>query len=182
MSKKIDIKEMVNARRARGMILLEQGIEPTEVNPHTWIVPSQTGNGTYQVDVQLGYWHCTCPDFELRGVPCKHINAVKIWKNLKDKFEQLHLKVKQKITIKDSDVDCCKFCYSTEITKYGVKNGKQVYFCKSCNRRFVNNIDFENMKYNPKIIALTLDLYFKGVSLRKISHHLKQFYELKIIY
>ena len=36
------------------------------------------------------------------------------------------------------------------------------------------------MKYNPKIIALTLDLYFKGVSLRKISHHLKQFYELNI--
>jgi transposase-like protein len=36
------------------------------------------------------------------------------------------------------------------------------------------------MKYNPKIIALTLDLYFKGVSLRKISHHLKQFYELDI--
>jgi transposase-like protein len=38
------------------------------------------------------------------------------------------------------------------------------------------------MKYNPKIIALTLDLYFKGVSLRKISHHLKQFYELNISY
>jgi len=182
MSNKIDIKEMVNARRARGMILLEQGIEPTEVNPHTWIVPSQTGNGTYTVNVQMRYWHCTCPDFELRGVPCKHINAVKIWKNLKDKFEQLHLKVKQKITIKDSDVTECKFCHSIDITRYGVKNGKQVYFCKSCNRRFVNNIDFENMKYNPKIIALTLDLYFKGVSLRKISHHLKQFYELNISY
>jgi len=178
MSEKINIKEMANARKARGMSLLEQGIEPTEINPHTWIVPSQTGNGTYQVDVQMRYWHCTCKDFELRGVPCKHINAVKIWKNLKEKFEQIHLKVKQKITL--TDVDCCKFCHSTEVTKYGMKNGKQVYFCKTCNRRFVNNVDFENMKYNPKIIALTLDLYFKGISLRKISQHLKQFYELNI--
>ena len=182
MSEKIDIKDMVNIRKARGMILLEQGIEPTEVNPHTWIVPSQTGNGTYTVNVQMRYWHCTCPDFELRGVPCKHINAVKIWKNLRERFEQLHLKVKQNIVVKENDVLECKFCHSEHIIKYGKQNGKQYYQCKSCNRRFVNNVDFENMKYNPKIIALTLDLYFKGVSLRKISHHLKQFYELNISY
>lgn len=180
MSNKIDIKEMVNARKARGMTYLESGFEPTEINPHTWIVPSQTGNGTYQVTVSMRYWHCTCPDFELRGVPCKHINAVKIWKNLKEKFEQIHLKVKQKISIKDIDVSECKFCHSHNITKYGKKNGKQNYMCKDCHRKFVYNADFEDMKYSPKVIALTLDLYFKGVSLRKISHHLKQFYELDI--
>jgi len=180
MVEKINIKEMVNARKARGMTLLELGIEPKEINYKTWIIPSQTGNGTYQVTVFQHHWKCTCPDFELRGIPCKHINAVKIWKNLKEKFEQLHLKVKQKIRIKESDVTECKFCHSPNITKYGRKNGKQNYICKDCNRKFVDNIDFENMKYNPKIIALTLDLYFKGVSLRKISHHLKQFYELNI--
>ena len=38
------------------------------------------------------------------------------------------------------------------------------------------------MKYNPKIVALTLDLYFRGLSLRKISNHLKEFYELKVSY
>ena len=31
------------------------------------------------------------------------------------------------------------------------------------------------MKNSPKTITLTLDLYFKGVSLRKIADHLKQF-------
>ena len=61
-------------------------------------------------------------------------------------------------------------------------NGKQFYMCKDCNRKFVDNINFENMKYHPKIIALTLDLYFQGMSLRKIAHHLKQFYELDISY
>jgi transposase-like protein len=127
-------------------------------------------------------WTCTCKDFELRGLPCKHINAVKIWKNLKEKFEQVHLKVKQRISVKDADVSECKFCHSKNIMKYGTKNGKQNYMCKECNRKFVYNVDFENMKYRPKIIALTLDLYFKGVSLRKISHHLKEFYELNISY
>jgi transposase-like protein len=52
--------------------------------------------------------------------------------------------------------------------------------CKDCGRCFVDNVDFENMKYNPKIIALTLDLYFRGLSLRKISQHLKEFYDLNI--
>jgi len=180
MSKNIDVKEMVNARRARGMLYLENGFEPKEINFKTWVVPSQTGNGTYTVNVFQRHWKCSCPDFELREIPCKHINAVKIWKNLKEKFEQLHLKVKQRISIKDADVNECKFCHSTNVIKYGKQNGKQYYQCKNCNRRFVNNLDFENMKYNPKIIAITLDLYFRGLSLRKISQHLKKFYNLNI--
>jgi transposase-like protein len=183
MTEKIDIKEMVNARRARGMLYLESGFEPKEINQYNWIVPSQTGNGTYTVhfsNTPHFLWKCTCPDFELRGVPCKHINAVKIWKNLKNKFEQLNLKIKQNIKIKDYEIDCCKFCHSKNIIKYGKKNNKQNYMCKECKRNFVNNLDFENMKYNPKIIALTLDLYFRGLSLRKICQHLKEFYELEV--
>lgn len=181
MTEKSSIKEMINKRKARGMILLEQGIEPKEVNPHTWIIPSQTGNGTYQVHVFKRHWKCTCPDFEHRGVPCKHISAVKIWKNLKDRFEQLHIKVRQTISLKDENTPmCCKHCFSTDFYRYGKKNNKQVYKCKSCNRKFVNNVDFENMKYNPKVIALTLDLYFRGLSLRKISQHLKEFYNLEV--
>jgi transposase-like protein len=36
------------------------------------------------------------------------------------------------------------------------------------------------MKNNPKIITLVMDLYFKGISYRKIVDHLKQFYGIKI--
>jgi len=186
MKEKIDIKEMINRRKARGMILLEQGFEPKEVNKSTWIVPSQNGCGTYTVryfNKPNIKWTCTCPDYETRGLPCKHISAVKIWKNLRTKFEQLNLHIKQNIGIpKRIPEISCKFCNSLNVVKYGKQNGKQNYMCKDCKRKFVDNIDFENMKYNPKIIALTLDLYFQGLSLRKISHHLKQFYELKISY
>lgn len=184
MKEKIDIKRMINDRKARGMIFLEEGFEPKEVNKSTWIVPSQSGNGTYTVryfKTTNSRWLCDCPDFEHRGIKCKHINAVKIWKNLKGKFEQINLKVKQNIKVDcEIEVSCCKFCNSTDFIKYGKKNDKQIYMCKSCGRCFVDNVDFENMKYNPKIVALTLDLYFRGLSLRKISSHLKEFYNLSI--
>ena len=66
---------------------------PVERGADGWIVPSQSGPGTYLVvphptttrQVALGLvpppttnqpWSCTCPDFELRGQPCKHVIAV----------------------------------------------------------------------------------------------------------
>ena len=80
----------------------------------------------------------------------------------------------------DNKPFCCTHCGSEQYIKYGKKNGKQHYMCKSCNRKFVDNLFFEKLKASPKIICLTLDLYFKGISLRKIVDHLRQFYDLDI--
>ena len=75
---------------------------------------------------------------------------------------------------------CCTHCGSESYIRYGKNNSKQVYKCKDCNSKFVDNLYFEKLKADPKIICLTLDLYFKGVSLRKIADHLKQFHDLEI--
>jgi len=80
----------------------------------------------------------------------------------------------------DNKPFCCTHCGSENYTKYGKKNGKQIYMCKDCKRRFVDNMFFERIKVDPKVICVTLDLYFKGISLRKISDHLRQFYDLDI--
>jgi transposase len=40
-----------------------------------WIVPSQTGRGTYRVHLMQKWASCTCPDFEKHGEACKHIVA-----------------------------------------------------------------------------------------------------------
>lgn len=42
-----------------------------------WIVPSQTGKGTYRVNIMPKIASCTCPDFETRQTNCKHIYAAK---------------------------------------------------------------------------------------------------------
>jgi transposase len=40
-----------------------------------WVVPSQSGNGFYRVNILPKIASCTCPDYETRGVKCKHIFA-----------------------------------------------------------------------------------------------------------
>ncbi len=42
----------------------------------TWIVPSQSQGGKYAVTITAEGKACTCPDFELRQLPCKHVMAV----------------------------------------------------------------------------------------------------------
>lgn len=41
-----------------------------------WVVPSQSGNGTYVVEPNGQLPNCTCPDYETRGIKCKHLYAV----------------------------------------------------------------------------------------------------------
>ncbi|HEY0322446.1 MAG TPA: transposase [Pyrinomonadaceae bacterium] len=41
-----------------------------------YLVPSQSGKGKYKVRPDLPY--CSCPDFEIRRQPCKHIFAVQV--------------------------------------------------------------------------------------------------------
>ncbi len=60
-------------RQLRGMAIAARvGIQK---NPVGYKVPSQSGNGSYVVNID-GEPFCTCPDFERRQQPCKHIYAV----------------------------------------------------------------------------------------------------------
>lgn len=87
---------------------------------------------------------------------------------------------------KEREPIACRFCGSQNVVRRGHRKGKrgeqvQVYGCKDCNRRFtLFENGFRKMEYKPEIVTLTLDLYFKGLSLRKIADHLTQFYQLKI--
>lgn len=83
---------------------------------------------------------------------------------------------------KDNKPFCCKFCGSENYIKYGIRKGKQNYMCKDCGKKFVDNQYFEKLKADPKIICLTLDLYFKGCSLRKIMDHLMQFHNIDVCF
>jgi len=164
--------EVCDPREIRGCAIIAKGDEPKQLADDLFKVPSQNGNGYYIVKLETDVSHCTCPDHMHRNVECKHIHAVKLWTALQEKLIGDQIEEKPKIV--------CKFCGSPETIKYGKKNGKQNYLCKTCNRRFVDNGDFQNLKFSPHIISLTLDLYFKGVSLRKITDHLKQFYGLNM--
>ena len=43
---------------------------------NSWFVPSQAGQGEYEVTYGLFEPRCTCPDYEFRQAACKHVYAV----------------------------------------------------------------------------------------------------------
>lgn len=152
------------------MIDNQVGIKQTDDS--TYIVPSQTEKGkAYQV-VNIGEeWDCECPDFYWRGLICKHIYAVKLWKLIRTKI------------IEEETFSCPK-CGSVQIKKSGLRKNKsgnkQRYECLVCQKRFVKDMAFKGLKADGKSIALALDLFYKGMSQRKIKDTLAQFMNVEV--
>jgi len=63
----------MDAREERGLVIA--ATNKIVQTPVGWKVPSQSGNGTYIVNLDHDHPFCTCPDFE-KGNICKHIHAV----------------------------------------------------------------------------------------------------------
>ena len=75
----------------------------------------------------------------------------------------------------------CPFCSSANVIKRGFRKtenrGKiQRYSCQDCNKRFVEDKGFFRMRNNEKKITCALDLFYRGVSTRKVQEHFKAFY------
>jgi len=75
----------------------------------------------------------------------------------------------------------CIYCKSDNNKKRGFRQtenrGKiQRYFCKDCKKSFIIDDGFFRMRNNPKKISLCLDLFYRGVSTRKVQEHLASFY------
>ena len=65
----------MDAREQRGLAIADT--KKLRQKGDLWIVPSQGGHGTYIVDPTEAHGAtCTCPDFEERAAPCKHVYAV----------------------------------------------------------------------------------------------------------
>lgn len=73
---------------------------------------------------------------------------------------------------KVSDTKICPRCYSSKIVKNGKTKTKiQQYFCKNCNKRFLDFYTYQAYQYgiNNDIIALTKE----GTSIRSTARLLK---------
>lgn len=68
------VNEAVDGRRQRGLEIAATTAIARKGDE--WIVPSQTLRGKYRVMKGADGFHCTCPDYELRGQTCKHGFAV----------------------------------------------------------------------------------------------------------
>ena len=77
----------------------------------------------------------------------------------------------------------CIYCGSPDVIWMGKRKTqcgeRQRYQCKMCNRKFVAD-PIKGYKATAKLITLSMDLYFKGLSYRKIADTLFQFYNLEV--
>lgn len=71
----VDLRELKALElAARSKIVLHLG---------RWLVPSQGSGKVYSVS--LSPPACSCEDFELRGEPCKHVIAARLWSRIRQR-------------------------------------------------------------------------------------------------
>jgi transposase-like protein len=191
----------VDARKMRGLEIANtignrsaKAVSIRRLNKLAYKVRSQTNQDQWYnvINTYDDGWICECLDFQSRHLTCKHIHAVQFSKLLRKKIYQdtilqplqdLQNQEVNPVAVESGQIVCPK-CFSPTYQKFGIRHNKygdmQRYVCKACNHRFVVNPAFENAKASAKIITAAIDLYFKGVSFRKISDHLKQMYGFSI--
>ena len=161
------------SRRAlRGLAIVAAGGQIRKVNDELFFVKSQKGTGEYRVEWNGGKWSCECEDHAERGKNCKHIYAVNFLLDLPN------------IVVSNTEASdiVCPRCGSSEVVKRGLKYNKggsmQIYWCRNCDRRFVDTPTGTRGGTMAAIGLIALDLHFKGVSLRNIRDHLWQIYNV----
>jgi putative transposase len=173
-------RKQIQTREMKALTIVGQKEQIKRINAVTYKVKSQSSDFWYDVihEYKQG-WTCSCPDHVFRKVECKHIQAVFISKELRHKIVNNN-------DVKEIETNLeltCK-CGSNNVAKDGVRKNKsgniQRFACKSCGYRWSDNLGFAYSKVNSKVITVSLDLYFKGVSLRKIKEHLKFFYGINV--
>lgn len=172
-----------NTRKIRAYSLLAHG-NVDKISDFAYRVWSQTEEGKHYIVIREGLeWKCECPDFALNHVVCKHIHAVEQIR-LNEQAVSLPEKEGENLCEVETPVLVCKFCGSENVVKRGYRNTVrekvQRYCCKDCKRFFVVDEGFEKMKATPETVTVALDLYFKGISMRAIVDHLKQFYNVEV--
>ena len=84
--------------------------------------------------------------------------------------------------IKKQEVkNICQFCKSENVIKWTKRKTQnrgliQRYKCKDCEKTFTLDDGFFRMRNHPKKITCALDLFYRGISTRKVQGHFKAFY------
>jgi len=150
-------------RMMRGQAIAQIESNVRRISQYEYRVRSQSGDWEYTVIQTETGWNCSCPDFQFRGVKCKHAFAVELSLQIRRRIENARRVV-------PLDYQSCLSCGSEELVKDGLRKNKsgdiQIFECKSCGGKFSKNLGFERMRASPESITLAMQVYFGGASLR----------------
>jgi transposase-like protein len=159
--------------RTPALAIVARGDQIAVTSATEFRVSSQSRPGVaYRVSALRGHWSCECPFFSQTGRWCIHIQAIR----LRDGFER---------PARDAEEPPeCERCRSALVVRFGVRRNKSGpvsrYRCSACGYSFSGREGFHRRRTDPERIALALDLFFRGLSVRKITDHFHQVYGLRV--
>lgn len=172
-------KQIQTTRQMKALAIAGVDNHIKRIDGFTYKVKSQSSETWYDVRFQQQPhgWICSCPDHVFRKVECKHIQAVYI-------SRQLRHSIVNSSDVREVQTELICRCGSLSVIKDGIRKNKsgtiQRFKCRDCKKEWSDNLGFANNKVNSKIITMAIDLYFKGVSLRKIKEHIAMFCGVKV--
>jgi predicted nucleic acid-binding Zn finger protein len=72
-------KPLTTSREERGRAIAEKSGQIQKVKDNQYKVRSQSGNGSYEIKITGHGAECSCPDFQSRHQPCKHILGLRYY-------------------------------------------------------------------------------------------------------
>ncbi|MFA5101603.1 MAG: IS6 family transposase [Candidatus Thermoplasmatota archaeon] len=155
------------------LAIVARGDQIAPNNNHSFTVKSQSKSGLiYQIQKHGKGYTCTCEHYQ-QTQTCIHVIAVKFRIDLQQSNKDI---MQNKPT--------CDYCKSYNVVMNGKRNNKSGiinrYLCKDCGHRFTDNQGFQKKRAEPEKIALALDLYYRGLSIRKVAEHFQQVHNLDI--
>jgi putative transposase len=159
--------------RTPALAIVARGDQIEESGRAKYVVRSQSQPGVrYRVTRFRDSWSCECAFFAATRRACIHVIAVRFKVGLQEKAPP------------EPVGPVCDRYRSGDVSLKGKRYNKSGvihrYLCKSCGFRFTGRDGFQRRRADPEKIALALDLYFRGMSVRKVAEHFAQVHNLKV--
>ena len=116
--------------------------------PKGWIVPSQSGKGSYLVYKEGKETKCNCPDCEMRGTKCKHQWAVEYF--IKESVDEEGNKVVEKVV---------RVTYSQNWTAYNKAQNDEIRLFDELLKDLAENVEDGKQKTGRPRLSLKEGLF-----------------------
>jgi len=160
-------------QRTPALAIVARGDQIRTLSSTRFEVRSQSRpNRKYEISVRRDHWSCSCGFHRSTRRVCIHILAIHYHDRLEDRWAG------------EKSVRECSECGSPRVIRFGVRHNRSGavhrFLCKDCGVRFTTREGALRLRHDGRTVALALDLYFRGLSLRNVSDHFLQAYGLSV--
>jgi transposase-like protein len=160
-------------QRTPALAIVARGDQIRSLTAQQYEVRSQSRpDRKYAISIRSDRWSCSCLFYRATHRACIHVLAIRYREKLGEP------------TGRGGTPPECPKCGASATIHFGRRHNRrgtvERYLCKSCGARFTGHQGELRLRFNRRTVAIALDLYFRGLSLRKVADHLKQAHDLTV--